>query len=386
MRQIIPFYLLILHQNFGNSVFGLGNGRLAVSLLLQVLLIMVVFLLLDKKFSYLRLIVLGVLGIAVGLWSAYPDNFKLVGTLYVILFVSYYVTTLNGFRIIKRHLMFVVIFSFLISIIQIAGISEFVHLWNSQFVSERAGYLFRETNIVNIIRIGDSDNYFDPGYFDSRQVRPPGIFHSSAVLSYSYVAYMAYIFAGFYKTKLHFGLIPWLIVFSGSKLVLFAAILMLLLAVVYGKLSSRIYLIILLNALACVAMHVLLFGTLLVELFNFDIVFASFDMRFRTYFDVTLGDFLAAIEFSEFLPYVGLIIGLGFIAHLGMRQLAKSGNSYVHYVLVIGLTAAIITTPHVGNILFGLLFLPAFFAVKQSRFAATAPPCQYEVRHLPLTN
>ncbi len=361
MRQIIPLYIILVHQILSNSAFGMSNSSFSIWLFLYLLSIMSVFLLLDKQFSYYRLIAVCLLGVAVGLWGASSEEFKMIGYLYVTLFTAYYVVSLDGLRVLKSQLTYIVIASALLSVIQIAGINELVHLWNSQFINEGSGEFIQKISIVDITSFG-----YETNDFDSRQVRAPGIFHSSAILSLVYVVYMAFVFSGFYVSKRHFSLIPWLIAFSGSKLVLLAALLMLFASLMFGKLSIRICLMILLNAVVSVVIHTLLFGALLGEQFSLAYAYGSVDARFRAYFDFTLGNFLREFDFSQYIPYVWLVIGLVFMAYVAIRKLGNWSVSYVHYIMSIGLISAIIATPQLGNTLFGLFYIPAFFGLRRS--------------------
>jgi hypothetical protein len=321
---------------------------------------MAVFLLIDKHLSYARLLSVVLLGVAVTLWDVLPDNFKIAGNFYVVLFVAYYVVSLNGMRVIKKHLAYIVAASFLVSIIQIAGISEFVHLWNSQFLEENGGTYTQGIYISDITGRFDLD--FDN--IDSRQVRPSGIFHSSAILSWVYIAYIAYAISGFYKAKLHFYFVPWLIVFSGSKLVLLATILML--CVSYNKISFRIFIGMFVSAIASIIIHILLFGNLLETQFDYAFVYTSIDARLRIYFDLTLANALESVDYIQLASYFGEMIGAVLIVSWGIIYLKRLDYSYQYYVLGITLISAIIATPHFGNLMLGLFFIPAFFELKQS--------------------
>lgn len=348
MKHIIPLYLILIHQILSNSVFGMNNSYLSVYFFLSINIFMAFFLLIDKKLSYVRLALIFFLGIAIILWGAMRDDFHVISSFYITIFTTYYVVSLNGVGVLKKHLVYIVIASFLLSIIQISGVSEFVHFWNSQFINEHAGVNVREIAIYDILGGANLD------LVDSRQTRPSGIFHSSAVLGWVYTCYIAYIFSGNYQSKWHFYFVPWLIVFSGSKLVLISAIVMLLCS--FNRVSSRILAGILLSTFVSVIFYFILFGDLVTSQFGYAFAYTSIDARMRIYFDISLAD---ALESFDYAQYVIEFLGFFLIATIGVVYFRKI--NYTYQVLVIGLIGAIIATPHFGNLLLGLFFIPAFF-------------------------
>jgi hypothetical protein len=348
MKHIIPLYLILIHQILSNSVFGFENSYLSVGLFLFIQMLMIVFLLENKKYSYLRLGSIFLLGLALILWGLFKDNLGVISSSFITIFVAYYVVSLNGVGVLKKHLVYIVIASFLLSIIQISGVSEFAHFWNSQFINEQAGVYVREIKIYDILGGTNLD------LVDSRQTRPTGIFHSSAVLGLVYTSYIAYIFSGNYKSKRHIYFVPWLIVFSGSKLVLLSTILMLFCS--FNSIPLRILAGMLLSAFVSIICHNILYDDLAARQFGYAMAYTSIDARMRIYFDMTLADAIESFNHSRF--YIELL-GFFLISTIGAVYFRKA--NYTYQVLIIGLTTSIIATPQPGNLLLGLFLIPAFF-------------------------
>ena len=352
----LPLTLLIFHQHLSNSAFGFNNPVYSLLIFLIFIGSLCYFLLSydGTKLSNVLVVVLVIFFIAI--WVALGGIFKDIANLYLNIFLTFYLLKLRGFEFVRKQLAFLVAVSLLLSVFQIAGTSEMVHHFNSHFIAEVPGGFIKKVEINNIM----NQEYGDYFTFDSRQVRAPGIFHSSALISGVFTMYMAFVFCGYLRTWYSYALIPVICIFSGSKLVLLAAILMLVMALIFRKLSWRAFFTIGISAYLTVVVHKALFYSLLDFQFNIDILLFSLEIRFEQY------DW-NQIDILSFLPSTGTIL-LAILSLLMVKKLfgikVNSDQLYYYGILFIAISSSFFTTPHIGNFLFGWFYFPALFVYK----------------------
>ena len=359
LRFGLPLFLLILHQHIANSTIGLNNPFIGISVFLFFLFSMCFFLINKFKLTYLNGLAISLLAIFILLWLFMPSVFKDFANIYISIFCAYYIVSIDSLKNITNQLKVLVIISLLLSVIQISGSTDFVHLWNSQFITERGGEFYRNIELTNILNY----NVLYNDYFDSRQVRPNGIFHSSALLSGIYTIYIAYVFLGYFKSKSSLALVPVLIIFSGSKLVLLSSIIMFLISFFFNKISFKSIVVLIISTVICFSLHSWLFYSLLNFQFNLDIFLYSINIRL-TQFDFKL------TNLEYFLPFLFyafiLFISSSFI--LKILRLSHAKEKFFHFsIIIIALVSSFIATPHSANILFGWFFIPCFFWFKHTK-------------------
>jgi hypothetical protein len=255
---------------------------------------------------------------------------------------------------VKNQLVIIVIASAVVGLLQIWGLSPLVHEWNSQFLEEKAGYMVRNLEVRNIIQ----DDLGNTHEYDSRQVRPPGIFHSSALVSGIFVMYISFVFIGIYKSIKNYFFVPFLCVLSGSKLVLLATLLFFVLSIFFYRLSFRKIFVLTSGSIVAVFFHKFMFNSLLDFQFNTFILFYSFDIRLEQY-AWELADLESILP--KLYLMVGLVIGLILINKVFQLRLDKN-IIFVYTLLIIAISASFFATPHIANFLFGWFYFPAFFA------------------------
>jgi hypothetical protein len=359
LRLWLPFILLMIHHHISNSPLGFHNPYLGISFFLTFLFSMSFFLINDFKFTYLNAVVVNLLIVFIGLWLVKPSIFKDIASIYINMFCVYYIISNNSFEIIKKQLKILVIISAVLSVIQIAGITELVHLLNSQFIAEKATGFIRDIELHNILNYNNLYN----DSFDSRHVRANGIFHSSAILSGIYVIYIAFVFLGYYTSKKSVAIIPFLVIFSGSKLVLLSAVILLLVTLFLKNITFKRILILFISSLICTLLHRWLFYALMDFQFSVDILLFSINIRLK--------DFNFKVKDLEyFLPFLLKAIALFILLYIILKTLKITHfkKKIFHFsIVIIAFISSFIATPHVGNVLFGWFFLPCFFWLKHTK-------------------
>lgn len=356
LRFGIPLFLLIAHQHVSNSVFGINNAWVSIALFLLFIASMCFFLLSNNNLGYSKIAAVLSLLLSIALWLALPGIFKDISALYINLFITYYIVSQGGFQVMKNQLSLLVLISALLSIVQIWGITPIVHLWNSQYVDERAGQMVKNIELNNIMR----PEFLNADWFDSRQVRASGIFHSSALLGGIYVMYITFIFCGYYKSLSNYAFIPFLCVFSGSKLVLAATLILIILALLFRRMSWRMLLLLTIGSVLTVSLHRFLFHSLIDFQFNTELLFFSIDVRLQQYS-------WESIDFVAYVPYIIMIIGLAlgiFFVNKVFNIWSNSDKIFHYTVLTIAVIASFFSTPHIGNLLFGWFYFPAFLCFR----------------------
>lgn len=356
LRFGIPLFLLIVHQHASNSVFGINNSMVGLTLFFLFLSSMCFFLVTNNKLGYSKLIAVLLLVVFIGLWQANPAMFKDLSNLYINFFITYYIVSQGGFQVMKNQLAIVVVSSALVMIVQMWGISPLVHEWNSQFLDERSGQMIRNIEVHNIM----NSDFRNADWYDSRQVRAPGIFHSSALVSGIFVMYIAFIFCGYYKSLKNYALIPFLCFFSGAKLVLLATLLFLIVALFFRRITLKVLGVLIFSSILAVLIHKWLFYSLLEFQFNTELFFYSFDTRIKQYA-------WQSINFAAYLPYLFLVLVLGvgiFLINRVFKIWSNTAKIFHFTILTIAVISSFFSTPQIGNFLFGWFYFPAFFCFK----------------------
>lgn len=357
LRFAIPFLLLFAHQHLSNNIIGLNNPVISISFFLTFIFTIFIFLTTNKKVNNFKYFAISIAILFILLWIIKPILFKDLAFLYLNIFLTYYIVSQNGLNYIKKQLKIVIIFSAIISIIQISGISSFLHILNSQFITDTPKGLANKIEVSNIL----TNNIPVDFDFDSRQVRPPGIFHSSALLGGIIVLYISYIFLGVFNSLKSYAFIPFLCIYSGSKLVLSATILFLFLSILFRRINFIQLLTIFIGGIFSIFTHMYLFKYLFDFQFNYDIFFYSLDIRFFQYSIDNL-DF-------EYISNILFKIIIFFIFLITLNNLFKFVPSvrrfYNYLILVVAISASFFATPHIANLLFGWFYFPAFFFYKE---------------------
>jgi len=353
LRFGLPLFFLILHQHVANSAFGLNNPIVPLTVFFLFISSMCMFLIENNSLGYSKFIAVLMLFFFLGFWLLNPTLFKDISSLYFNLFITFYIISQRGFLAVKNQLAIIVLASALVGFFQIWGLSPLVHEWNSQFLDEKAGYMVRNIEVHNIIQHDFKNSY----EYDSRQVRAPGIFHSSALVSGIFVMYIAFIFCGIYKSLKNYIFIPFLCILSGSKLVLLATLLFFVVTIIFLRLSLKKTFILMISSIFAVLLHKFMFNSLLDFQFNTDILLYSFDVRFEQYS-------LELLDLNSLLPNIYLIFGLVIGLFLTKNLLKISINTdkiFIYTVLIIAVSTSFFATPHIANFLFGWFYFPAFF-------------------------
>jgi hypothetical protein len=354
LRFGIPLFFIILHQHVANSAFGLNNPIVPLTVFFLVLSSMCIFMITNNCLGYSKFIAVLFLFFFLGIWLLIPTQFKDISSLYINFFITFYIIIQRGFLVVKNQLVIIVIASAVVGLLQIWGLSPLVHEWNSQFLEEKAGYMVRNLEVRNIIQ----DDLGNTHEYDSRQVRPPGIFHSSALVSGIFVMYISFVFIGIYKSIKNYFFVPFLCVLSGSKLVLLATLLFFVLSIFFYRLSFRKIFVLTSGSIVAVFFHKFMFNSLLDFQFNTFILFYSFDIRLEQY-AWELADLESILP--KLYLMVGLVIGLILINKVFQLRLDKN-IIFVYTLLIIAISASFFATPHIANFLFGWFYFPAFFA------------------------
>lgn len=350
LKFLFPFFLLFLHHHLSNSIFGLNNPNVSIFVFFSFIFSLFFFLSQNKKVGRTKFVFTSVTIFFILLWAVNSSVFKDFSFFVLNLFLGYYIYCQKGFQYIKSQLAFLVISSSIISIIQISGISTFVHLFNSQFLYESSLGLVQYIELTNLFSTG-VDPYFE---FDSRQVRPSGIFHSSALLSGIFVLYIAYIFLGFFSSVKFYFFIPFLCIFSGSKLVLLTTLLFFLLCILFQRISFKQIFAIFIGSVFSILIHRILFKHLMDFQFNYDILLYSFDIRFFQYSMDNLDS-----AYVSYLFYVSFIIGISFLFINYFFKIIPPSFNFL--IVFIAFMASFFATPHIANLFFGWFYFPSFF-------------------------
>lgn len=354
LRFGIPLFFLLLHQYLSNSWMGLNNSLIGISAYLSFIFAMCLFLILNKNIGIIKYFSIFLLMFFISLWLVFPSKYKDLSSLFINLFITFYIVSQGGFYYVKKQLAILVGVSAFLSVIQISGVTPIVHVFNSQYLEERAGQTIQKIEVKNILWNKNEDD------FDSRQVRAPGIFHSSALLGGIFVMYITFAFCGFYNSIKSYAFIPFLCVFGGSKLVLLSALLILIISLLFRRISLRSLIVLIISSFICVALHKWLFNSLLDYQFNLDMLFFSIDVRISQYS-------WESIDFASFLPTISLfgvpLLSI-FILNSFLHFLPSSDKIFYFIVVSIAVLASFFSTPHIANMLFGWFYFPVFFCYK----------------------
>ena len=356
LKCAFPFLLLFAHQHISNSLVGLNNPVISISFFLSFIFSLYVCLIFNEKVGSIKIILFFITNLFILLWLISPTIFKDFAFVVINLFITYYIVIQKGFESVKKQLSFLVIISAIISIIQISGTSTIVHIFNSQYLIESSEGLIRKIETTNLLS-STIDNFFD---FDSRQVRPPGIFHSSALLSGIYVLYITYIFLGFFKSIKYYALVPFLCIYSGSKLVLIVSILFFILSILFRRITNKQIVIFLIGAIFSIFSHRILFNHLMNFQFNYDIFFYSFDIRIVQYSMENINfEYIFNLIYKSVVFFVFVIMSNNYF-----KFIPSTFHIYNYLLIFIALVASFFATPHIANLFIGWFFLPSFFFLK----------------------
>jgi hypothetical protein len=352
----LPFTLLFAHQHISNSLLGLSNPFIGISFFLLFFCSLFLFLTLNREVGISKYFAILFVIIFIALWGLIPNYFKDISFLYLNLFVCYYIVVQHGYLSIKKQLVYLVGISLLLSVIQISGTSSLVHILNSQFLSDEIGGYIQRIELTNLFTRNINDGF----EFDSRQVRPPGVFHSSALISGIFVLYITYIFLGVFKSNSHFIIVPFLCIYSGSKLVLSVTLIFILLGSLFSRISFKSLIMLLFGFLISFISHNFLFKYLFDFQFNTDILLYSLDIRFLQY---SLDNLDMDYIFNYLIKFI-ILVSILLFASFALKFIPSKFQFYNILILFIALFASFFSTPHIANFLWGWFFFPTFFYLK----------------------
>jgi hypothetical protein len=356
LKFALPFILLFVHQHISNSLIGLNNPVISISFFLSFIFSLYIFLFLNEKVNNLKIFLFFITNISILLWIISPSIFKDLAFIIINFYITYYIVIQKGFVSIKKQLSLLVILSAIISIIQISGTSTMVHYFNSQYLIESSEGLIRKIETTNLFS-NSIDQFFD---FDSRQVRPPGVFHSSALLSGIFVLYITYIFLGFFKSIKYYALVPFLCIYSGSKLVFIVSILFFILSILFRRITVKQIVVFFIGTIFSIFSHRILFNHLMNFQFNYEIFFYSFDIRIVQYSMENLNfEFIFNLIYKAVILFVFVIMVNNYF-----KFIPSSFHIYNYLLISIALVASFFATPHIANLFIGWFFLPSFFFLK----------------------
>lgn len=356
LKFAIPFILLFVHQHISNSLIGLNNPVISISFFLSFIFSLYFFLFFNEKVNNLKILLFFINNLSILLWLISPTIFKDFAFIIINLFITFYIVIQKGFESIKKQLSFLVIISAIISIIQISGTSTIVHFFNSQYLIESSDGLVRKIETTNLFS-NSIDQFFD---FDSRQVRPPGVFHSSALLSGIFVLYITYIFLGFLKSIKYYALVPFLCIYSGSKLVFIVTIIFFVLSILFRRITNKQIVVFVIGSIFSILSHRILFNHLMSFQFNYDIFLYSFDIRIVQY---SMENLNFEYIFNLIYKAVGLFVFVIMVNNY-FKFIPSSFHIYNYLLISIALVASFFATPHIANLFIGWFFLPSFFFLK----------------------
>ena len=348
------FLQILFHQNISNSAIGANNPVLAIFffLFIFVTIFASIYILKVKKTVWLY-IFSSILLVLIFLWKLDPVLFKTPSFIFINFYLAFFIYMTKSLSIVLRQLKWILKISFILFFFQISGIFDFVHLWNSQFLESLNNNFFKNISLNNILL----NDYYDFNYYDSRQVRGAGLFHSSAVVSGVITIYLANLFYGNLKTNFSYLLAPFLIVFSGSKLTILVFSLMLIVSFIYRKINLKIFTLFAFSFFTSIVIHTTLFKSLFYEQFNLNIFLYSFDLRFSSYL---LFDLIESINYN-------LVFGL-FLLLLIIYQIIKrfspflqfKNNRYKLLLFLLAFLSSFFAIPQIGNLFFGWFLFSTF--------------------------
>jgi len=349
------FLQILFHQTISNTVIGNNNSFIGVFFFLFIFatIFASLYILKVKKTVWVY-IFSSILLLLIFLWKLNPVLFKIPSFIFINFYLAFFINITKSSDIVLRQLNWVLKISLILFFFQISGIFEFFHLWNSQFLDSLNNNFFKNISLNNILL----NDWYDANEYDSKQVRAPGIFHSSAVVSAVIVIYLANLFNGNFKSNFSYLLAPLLIVFSGSKLTMIVFSLMLIISFIYRKVNLKILTLFTFSFFISLLIHTTLFKFLFYEQFNLNIFIYSFDVRFTSYL---LFDLIESINYNLVF---GLILSL-----LVMYRIIKRFSSFLQfknnrYKLILFLLAflsAFFANPQIGNLFFGWFLFSTFF-------------------------
>ena len=349
------FLQILFHQTISNTVIGNNNSFIGVFFFLFIFatIFASLYILKVKKTVWVY-IFSSILLLLIFLWKLNPVLFKIPSFIFINFYLAFFINITKSSDIVLRQLNWVLKISLILFFFQISGIFEFFHLWNSQFLDSLNNNFFKNISLNNILL----NDWYDANEYDSRQVRAPGLFHSSAVTSSIITIYLANLFYGNFKSNFSYLLVPFLIVFSGSKLTILVFSLMLIVSFIYRKINLKILTLFALSFFTSIVIHTTLFKSLFHEQFNLEIFFYSFDLRFTSYLLFNL------IESINYNLVYGLILLLIILYHIIKRFssfLQFKNNRYKLVLFLLAFISSFFAIPQIGNLFFGWFLFSTFF-------------------------
>jgi len=360
MKKYLIFFIFILilfHQNISNSAIGNNNALLGVFFFMLIwgviFLSTLAFELYHKKSFYIMLFLFL---LSVPLWVLDGGKYRDLSFLLLNFYLAYFLYATRSLGIVKNQLYWCLVICLPLIFLQITGLFSFLHDWNSLFLRNNIAHFYKEIKINNIL-LTDYSDYF---YYDSNQVRSPGIFHSSAVISTIMVIYFANLFNGNYSFRFRYYLAPMLIVFSGAKLTMFAFLIMLIIAITYRKLNGIHVRQIVISFILVIIIHTFLFKGLFYEQFNLRIIQYSFDVRIKNYDLDIIWDF---IDFKKIaltiLLLSSIVIGTAYFFNWFKDR-------YKSLIFAVALFSAYFAIPQIGNLFYGWFLFSTVLYVDSS--------------------
>ncbi len=301
--------------------------------------------LVTKNKILINYIVALVISFSILIWFINPEIKFYLGIIQVFL-ISYYIHIKGYIHNISKLLKFVVYLSAILIIIQITGVLEFVHYWNSFYIEEVNKNFFVNIDLTNIL-FEKFDDY------NSNQVRPNGIFYSSAILSMIIIVFMAYIYSGLILSKLSIFLIGYLVFFSGSKSALIAFIGFSLIQFDFFKNN---WLLITLGFIFAAIIHLIIFPGLLVYNFNIDLFFYSFDIRFQALYHDKIGNLINNV-FSDINLYLYLLFSFLYFVYILIYKFIKKR----YLISLCAIMTCMLTNNHLNSYIAGFFLFPLFW-------------------------
>lgn len=254
---------------------------------------------------------------------------------FIIVLLSLYISIiLNGIINYSAIIKLIALVSIFLSIFQVAGIHEIFHFFNSQY---------DENFILKDILFDYSETEFR-----SQQARPSGVLHSSGLLSQIYCYSIALLVLNYKKNPIGFFLIPFLIFFSGSKMVLAFAAIAMVISLKNSFNFNEKFLAFLLGVLSAAAFHLTLFGNLLNKQFEILMIFQGIKFRIDQF------------QLFNINPsYILFWLSFALICFYFLYKPEKQRDNFFILTLVLTLTQITnftFTTPIIAVLYFGLIF------------------------------
>ena len=339
MIYLIAF-LVILHSNISNSSVGLNFPSYSVILFIILNSLIIIDLL--RSYEDIRCLKLSFFILILLLISYLIPDYKNYYYIFLSISVGLFIKYKNYYRQLGSIIQILSLLSLPIIIIQISGFYESSHYLNSFFIINNGNDFVYDIKINKFL--------FNAIYpFNSNQVRPPGIYYSSAIVSLITISYIIYLYNGILNKSYNFIIITFLIIFSGSKSSLLA---LLIISIINLNLFKRNIKFIAIGVFFGTLLIYIIFPNLLSYNFNYDLFFLSVDLRIRYYYGIKLDH---AIEIFSFFY---LIISIFFLLLLVL--LLKNVDKRL-LIAIVGIFLSNLTNFLLPSYIMGLFLLPLLF-------------------------